>query len=124
MPEAVTLNYSSGVYSSPTNIGLSLVSCILETHETAFVYAGGREPEKAYALKELEVKYPGRIAVVKYVSSDSSGNVALAKAIDERHGHLDTVIANAGTYSTLYSCSTILTLSFRNMERHCKRRRC
>ena len=62
------------------------------------MYAGAREPAKATQLKELAQKYPGRIAIVKCVSADVEGNAALAKEIEERHGRVDTVIANAGMY--------------------------
>ena len=38
--------------------------------------------------------------IVKCVSADVEGNATLAKEIEERHGHVDTVIANAGMSST------------------------
>ncbi len=69
---------------------------ILETLDNVFVYAGVRNPDNAPALKDLEVKYPTRIAVVKCVSADVEGNTALGSEIEKRHGRLDTVIANAG----------------------------
>ncbi len=69
---------------------------ILETHDSAFVYAGVRNPDSASALKDLETKYPTRITVVKCVSADVEGNTALAREIEKRHGRVDTVIANAG----------------------------
>ena len=61
-----------------------------------FVYAGVRDVTKASALHELSQKYGGRISIVKYVSGDADGNAQLAKEIQEKHGRLDTVIANAG----------------------------
>ena len=79
------------------NLGLGLVTHILINRPAAFVYAGVRDPEKASALNELGEKYPERLAVVKLVSADVEGNRALAKAIEARHGRMDTVIANAGT---------------------------
>ena len=78
---------------------MGFVSQILALHDDAFVYAGAREPAKATQLKALEQKYPGRIAIVECVSADVEGNAALAKEIEERHGRVDTVIANAGMYS-------------------------
>ena len=62
-----------------------------------FVYAGARDPDNASSLRNLETKYPDRLAVVKCVSADVEGNATLAKEIEKRHGRLDTVIANAGT---------------------------
>ena len=76
---------------------------ILAMHETAFVYAGVRNPESAAELEKLRVKYTDRIAIVKCVSGDSEGNAALAKEIEARHGHVDTVIANAGKWITLHA---------------------
>jgi len=76
--------------------GLGLVAQILTMHETAFVYAGARDPEKAIALEKLRDEYPGRVALVKCVSADSGGNTELAKEIEARHVRVDTVIANAG----------------------------
>lgn len=76
--------------------GFGLVTHILETHEDAFVYAGARDPDNSIALKDLSQEYPGRISIVKCVYGDSDGNAAMAKEIEERHGRVDTVIANAG----------------------------
>lgn len=76
--------------------GFGLVAHILAKHENSFVYAGARSPENAIALHELKTKYPGRIEVVKCISGDTEGNATLAKEIEERHGRIDTVIANAG----------------------------
>ena len=60
------------------------------------MYAGARNPDNATSLAELKVKYPDRLAIVKLVSADVEGNAAVAKEIEARHGHVDTVIANAG----------------------------
>lgn len=60
------------------------------------MYAGARDPSKATALEELSKKYPGRIAIVKCVAADAAGNAQLAQVIKEKHGRVDTVIANAG----------------------------
>lgn len=61
-----------------------------------FVYAGVRDPSKASALGDLAKKYPGRIEIVECVAADAAGNAQLAKVIKEKHGRVDTVIANAG----------------------------
>lgn len=74
------------------------MSQILAKHDDAFVYAGARDPQESAALKELETRYHGRIAVVKYIAADVQGNRAIAEEIRERHGRVDTVIANSGTY--------------------------
>ncbi len=84
-------------------IGLGLVTHILEKHAEAFVYAGARDPENATSLRNLQAKYPDRIALVKCVSADVEGNAALAREIEKRHGHLDTVIANAGGFLTFHA---------------------
>lgn len=77
--------------------GLGLVTRILEKHDHAFVYAGARDPDHVSSLRNLQIKYPERIALVKCVSADVKGNTTLAREIEKRHGRLDTVIANAGT---------------------------
>ncbi|PPQ89240.1 LOW QUALITY PROTEIN: hypothetical protein CVT25_001319 [Psilocybe cyanescens] len=79
----------------PRGLGFCLVTHILATHENAFVYAAVRDPAKASALYELKEKHPHRLAIVKCVSADKESNTAMAKEIEERHGRVDTVIANA-----------------------------
>ena len=79
-------------------LGLGLVTQILQAHDDAFVYAAVRNPDNASALKDLEIKYPTRIAVVKCLSADIEGNTALAKEIEKRHARVDTVVANAGQF--------------------------
>lgn len=76
--------------------GLGLVGYILASRPNAFVYAGVRDIKKAASLKELSTKYHGGIAIVKCLSADAEGNAQLAQEIQGRHGHVDTVIANAG----------------------------
>ncbi len=80
------------------------MSSILASRPEAYVYAGARDPPTATELEELAKTYPGRIAIVKCVSADAAGNADLAKLIKEKHGRVDTVIANAGA-------SAILSLS-------------
>ncbi len=83
------------------------MSSIVASHPEAFVYAGARDPYNATELEELAKKYAGRIAVVKCVSADAEGNAELAKLIKEKHGRVDTVIANAGA-SVVLSLSTTM----------------
>ncbi len=85
--------------------GFGLVSSILASRPEAFVYAGARDPPNATELEELAKTYPGRIAIVKCVSADAAGNADLAKLIKEKHGRVDTIIANAGA-SAILSLST------------------
>lgn len=77
-------------------VGLAFVNTILSKHPSSFVYAGARDPENAPVLQALTSKYLGRISVLKLVSSDVDGNSRAAKVIEECHGRVDTVIANAG----------------------------
>lgn len=100
------------------DIGLGLVTHILEKHENAFVYAGVRDPDNASSLQNLRVKYSDRIAVVKCVSADVEGNAALGKEIGKRHGHLDTVIANAGMSLVFYISSLHLTFRMKVSTAH------
>ena len=80
--------------------GLGLVEQILEKHHDAFVYAGVRDPSQSSALEDIEKKYCDRIVIVKCVSAYVEGNATLAKEIEERHGRVDTVVANASMSST------------------------
>ncbi|KJA22255.1 hypothetical protein HYPSUDRAFT_41149 [Hypholoma sublateritium FD-334 SS-4] len=103
------------VTGSNRGIGLGLVTHFLEKHSNAFVYAGVRDPDNALSLQNLQEKYSERIAVVNYVSADVEGNAALGREIEKRHGHLDTVIANAGIYST---CVNVADISPATIEEH------
>ncbi|KJA22259.1 hypothetical protein HYPSUDRAFT_186447 [Hypholoma sublateritium FD-334 SS-4] len=95
------------VTGSNRGIGLGLVTHILEKHDNAFVYAGVRDPDNASSLQNLRVKYSNRIAVVKCVSADVESNAALGRKIEKHHGHLDTVIANAGICGSSVNVSKI-----------------
>lgn len=95
-------------------IGLGLVTHILEKHDQTFVYAGARDPGTATSLQNLQAKYPSRIQLIKCVSADVAGNAALAAEIEKRHGHLDTVIANAGkSYSSISQSITTSNIPLR-----------
>lgn len=76
--------------------GLALVNEIASRHSDVAIFAGARNPDAAASLKELQVKYPGKINVVKFVSGDIGINYALVKVIEEQYGYIDIVIANAG----------------------------
>ena len=58
------------------------------------VPGGVCDPTSAFALQELQVRHPGEIAIGKYASAKTEGMGVLAKEIEERHDHVDTVIAN------------------------------
>ncbi|KJA22262.1 hypothetical protein HYPSUDRAFT_41161 [Hypholoma sublateritium FD-334 SS-4] len=103
------------VTGSNRGLGLGLVTHILEKHNNAFVYAGVRNPDNASSLQNLQTKYSDRIAVVKCVSADVEGNIALGKEIEKRHGRVDTVIANAGIYN---SAADVVDVSVASMEEH------
>lgn len=76
--------------------GLALVNEIASRHSDVAIFAGARNPDAAISLKELQVKYPGKIHIVKFVSGDAEINYALAKVIEEKYGYVDIVIPNAG----------------------------
>ncbi|KAF9475789.1 NAD(P)-binding protein [Pholiota conissans] len=91
-------NSSANIYfvaGATRGIGLALVAEIAAKDPSAIVYAGGRNPSGSPQLVEIGSKYPGRVELVKYVSAHKEGNDALAKEISKKHGHIDTVIANA-----------------------------
>ncbi|KAJ3501770.1 hypothetical protein NLJ89_g9192 [Agrocybe chaxingu] len=76
-------------------IGLGLVNEIVTRHEDAVVYAGVRDPAKATALQETSTKFPGKVEIVKLISADEQTHKDVAKMIQEKHGYVDVVIANA-----------------------------
>jgi NAD(P)-dependent dehydrogenase (short-subunit alcohol dehydrogenase family) len=67
------------------------------------VFAGARDPKSATALHDLVREFPGRVHVVKLVSSDLEGNKAVAREIEEKYGRVDVVIANAGRWQCTHS---------------------
>ncbi|KAH9478547.1 putative secondary metabolism biosynthetic enzyme [Psilocybe cubensis] len=99
----------------PRGLGFSLVGHILRTHENAFVYAAVRDPAKAVALHELKEKYFDRLAIVECVSADVKSNSTMAKEIEERHGRVDTVIANA---ALLGAAASVHEVAVKDMEEH------
>ncbi|KJA23333.1 hypothetical protein HYPSUDRAFT_201362 [Hypholoma sublateritium FD-334 SS-4] len=103
------------ITGSNRGIGLGLVGYIAASRPNAFIYAGVRDPTKAVALEALSNVYPGRIAIVKCVSADAEGNALLAKKIQERHGRVDTVIANAAIARVV---TTVLETPAKELEDH------
>ncbi|KAF9474953.1 NAD(P)-binding protein [Pholiota conissans] len=96
-------------------IGLGLVAGIAARDPTAIIYAGGRNLSSAQLLIDLSAKYPGRIEPVKYIAGDKEGNEELAKEIGKKHGHVDTVIANAGIAN---SDAPVHETSIKSFEEH------
>ncbi|KAF9470557.1 NAD(P)-binding protein [Pholiota conissans] len=103
------------VAGATRGIGLALVAAIASKEPTALIYAGGRNPSGSPQLVELTGKYPGRAELVKYIAGDKAGNEALAKEIGHKHGHIDTLIANAGIAKGM---GKIHETSVQNYEEH------
>ncbi|KAE9397828.1 NAD(P)-binding protein [Gymnopus androsaceus JB14] len=82
-------------------IGFAVVEKLLATNPSVFVYAGARDPIKASALQQAALKYPGKIAIVKYIAGDVDGNKDIAKVIQEKHSRVDVVLGTAGCGSYL-----------------------
>lgn len=77
-------------------VGLGLVTA-LASRDNVIVFAGARNPSAAEGLQALAKKYPGKFYPVKLTSGDKAENEAVAEFIQKTAGHLDVVIANAGT---------------------------
>ncbi|KAF9477303.1 NAD(P)-binding protein [Pholiota conissans] len=103
------------VAGATRGIGLALVGAIVSKDTSAKVYAGGRDPLGSKQLVDLAAKYPGRIEPVKYVAGDQEGNTALAAQIQKKHGHIDTIIANAAIGT---STGKVHENSVQNYEEH------
>ncbi|KAF9475362.1 NAD(P)-binding protein [Pholiota conissans] len=84
------------VAGASRGIGLALVEVIAAKDSTAIIYAGARNPSSASELAQLAAQHPGRIVIVKYISGEKEGNDTIAKEIGDKHGRVDTLIANAG----------------------------
>lgn len=48
------------------------------------------------AIADISEKYPGKIHALKYIAGDVENNQALAKEINAKFDHVDTVVAVAG----------------------------
>lgn len=64
------------------------------------VFAGARDPSKATDLQALADKSSGRLHIVKLTSASEEDNVAAIKEVEQKAGHVDVLIANAGESST------------------------
>ncbi|EIN06098.1 NAD(P)-binding protein [Punctularia strigosozonata HHB-11173 SS5] len=76
-------------------IGFGLVKA-LSARENTVVFAGARNPDDAKDLQKLAAERPGKLYIVKLVSSDLRGNEEAISFVKEKAGRLDVVIANAG----------------------------
>ncbi|EIN06060.1 NAD(P)-binding protein [Punctularia strigosozonata HHB-11173 SS5] len=88
-------------------IGFGLVKA-LSSREDTIVFAGVRDPDAATDLQSFAADKPGRVHIVKLVSSDAKGNEEAISFIREKAGRLDVVIANAGinyAYGPLYKAA-------------------
>lgn len=77
--------------------GLGIVTALASRDDT-IVFAGARNPPAATDLHALADKHPGKVHVVKLVSSDRAGNEDAVSQIKAIAGRLDVVIANAGVF--------------------------
>ncbi|KAF9465515.1 hypothetical protein BDZ94DRAFT_1214692 [Collybia nuda] len=77
-------------------IGLSLVNELAATKSEVSIFAGVRDLSAAVELQGLCTNFPGKITIIKYISSDEAVNNALAREIETKHGYLDTIISCAG----------------------------
>ncbi|GAA5905241.1 hypothetical protein JCM6882_003724 [Rhodosporidiobolus microsporus] len=75
-------------------IGLGLVKSLSQRSD-ALIYATARDPKKADALNALAAER-GNIQVVPLEVTSEASTEAAAKAIEEKSGKVDVIIANAG----------------------------
>jgi norsolorinic acid ketoreductase len=75
-------------------IGYALAATLAARPNT-IVFAGARDPA-AQSLKDLVAKH-SNVHPIKLTSGDVADNAAAAAEIEKIAGHLDVVIANAGT---------------------------
>lgn len=97
-PASICPTMSSTVYlitGANRGIGLAVTSQ-LAARPNATIFAGARDPSRAKELRALAEALPGRVHVVKIISSDRVNNDAAAEEIKQIAGRLDVIIANAG----------------------------
>jgi NAD(P)-dependent dehydrogenase (short-subunit alcohol dehydrogenase family) len=75
-------------------IGLAITS-LLAQRDNVLIFAGARNPTGAAQLQALAEK-TGKVVPVKLESANEDDAAALAKIVEEKAGHVDYVIANAG----------------------------
>jgi NAD(P)-dependent dehydrogenase (short-subunit alcohol dehydrogenase family) len=66
--------------------------------DNVIVFAGARDPAAAKDLQALATSRPGKLHVLKLVSSDPEGNATAVSFVKEKAGRLDVVIANSGRW--------------------------
>ncbi|EIN06090.1 NAD(P)-binding protein [Punctularia strigosozonata HHB-11173 SS5] len=88
------------VSGSNRGIGLGIVA-LLAARPNTVVFAGARNPSAATDLQALAAKHPGKLHIVKLVSSDRQGNDEAVAEIRRVAGRLDVVVANAGICSAV-----------------------
>lgn len=100
-------NATCVVTGANRGIGLEFVKQLLGKHEGNAVVAGCRDPTKAEALMELQLKVgAARLAVTRLDVSDESSvgvwaaNMRTLDAVVTNGGNIDVVINNAGTTGT------------------------
>jgi len=96
---------STAWFISGTNrgLGLELVKQLSGCPNT-IVFAGVRDLASANALQELAASSKN-IHIVKLDSGSVADAQAAAKKVEEIAGGLDVVIANAGNFTALWTCS-------------------
>ncbi|KAF9460056.1 NAD(P)-binding protein [Collybia nuda] len=95
-------------------IGLALVNELATNKTNIRIFTGARNPATASKLKDLSLRYPGKITIVKYISGDEEVNEALAKEIWTKHGYLDVIIACAGIASYMGTAAQTPSKELRN----------
>ncbi|KAF9035377.1 NAD(P)-binding protein [Hymenopellis radicata] len=93
------MSSSSKVYlitGANRGIGLALVNEIASknVNKDVAVIAAVRDIS-SQAIAHLSAKYPGKIHAMKFIAGDVESNQALAKDIETKFGHVDTVVSCA-----------------------------
>jgi norsolorinic acid ketoreductase len=84
----------TAVSGANRGIGYGLAAALAARPNT-IVFAGARDPA-AQSLKNLVGKHPN-VHPIKLTSGDEADNAAAAAEIQKIAGHIDVLIANAGT---------------------------
>jgi NADP-dependent 3-hydroxy acid dehydrogenase YdfG len=84
----------TAVSGANRGIGYGLAAALAARPNT-IVFAGARDPA-AQSLKNLVAKHPN-VHPIKLTSGDEADNAAAAAEIQKIAGHIDVLIANAGT---------------------------
>ncbi|KAF9035352.1 NAD(P)-binding protein [Hymenopellis radicata] len=109
------MSSSSKVYlitGANRGIGLALVNEIASknVNKDVAVIAAVRDIS-SQAIAHLSAKYPGKIHAMEFIAGDVESNQALAKDIETKFGHVDTVVSCAGNppeeFRTHFEVNTI-----------------